>query len=61
MTTKVDARNGIRTVPTATEFIPKNQVPGPNRRGAHMIRGYQLVRDGSGMELAFHEPYAATC
>lgn len=57
MTTEVNTENGTVEVPTATEFIPADEVPGPNRSGKAMVRGLQRVRDGKGLELAYHEPH----
>ena len=43
--------------PTATEFIPADEVPGPNRTDNPMVRGLQRVQNGKGVEVAYHEPY----
>ena len=45
--------------PTATEFIPADEVPGPNRTGKPMARILQATGDG-GMEIVAHEPYDDT-
>jgi IS30 family transposase len=42
--------------PTATEFIPAEEVPGPNRTGKPMARILQSTGD-KGVEVAAHEPY----
>jgi len=42
--------------PTATEFIPADEVPGPNRTDKPMVRILQSTGDG-GVEIAAHEPY----
>jgi len=43
--------------PTATEFIPTDEVAGPNRADKPMVRGLQRVSNGKGVEVAYHEPY----
>jgi hypothetical protein len=57
MTTEVNTENGTKEVPTATEFIPTELVPDPNRTGNAMVRTLQRVRNGKGVEIAAHEPY----
>lgn len=42
--------------PTASEFIPADEVPGPNRTGKPMLRTLQATGDG-GLEIVSHEPY----
>jgi hypothetical protein len=41
---------------TATEFIPTDEVPGPNRVGKPMVRILQATGD-KGVEIVAHEPY----
>lgn len=45
--------------PTASEFIPADEVPGPNRTGKPMLRTLQATGE-KGMEIAAHEPYDDT-
>lgn len=44
---------------TATEFIPTDEVPGPDRAEQPMTRTLQATGDG-GVELVAHEPYEGT-
>jgi len=60
MTTQTNTEHETVEVTTATEFIPANEVPGPNRTGKPMVRGLQRVRNGKGLEVAYHEPYDDT-
>lgn len=57
MVTEIYTEDGLTKVPTATEFIPIDDVPGPNRTGKPMVRGLNLAAEGNGVEIAFHEPY----
>ena len=56
MTVKVNTREGTIEVPTATEFIPADVIPGPNRTGKPMLRKLARVRSGKGVEVVGHEP-----
>ena len=44
---------------TASEFIPADEVPGPNRTGKPMVRILESTGDG-GVEMVAHEPYDDT-
>ena len=55
MTVEVNTPDGTKEIPTATEFIPADEVPGPNRTGKPMVRILQATSDG-GVEIAAHEP-----
>jgi hypothetical protein len=59
MTAELNTRDGMIEVPTATEFIPALEVPGPNRTEQPMVRHLQAT-GGGGVEVASHEPYDDT-
>lgn len=46
MTTEVYTQEGIKEVPTATEFIPADDVPGVNRTGEPMVKRLHATDDG---------------
>ena len=56
---EVNTDDETEQIPTATEFIPADEVPGPNRTGQPMVRIHQATGDG-GTELVAHEPYDDT-
>jgi hypothetical protein len=51
--------DGTEEAPTAAEFIPAEEVPGPNRTDKPMVRIHQATGDG-GLEMVAHEPYDDT-
>jgi len=51
--------DGTEKAPRATEFIPADEIPGPNRTDKPMLRIHQATGDG-GLEIVAHEPYDDT-